>query len=663
MALDAVSMARRPPAPSKRSRANDTPVLDHVPGGGPDGGNVWSLAVSSGTPSHAYAATRGGGVYVSSDRGRTWTPADRGLPATVPLSCDLAADPVDGATLYAACGDGLFKTIDGGGLWRQLDIDFPDAPVVAPSDPQVLYQPPAGERLLRSADGGRRWRYSASTRLMGSCYGAFAVDATDARTLYCGSEHGVLASRNGGSRWRALSGSPADVQAMATAVGPGRTGALIVGTREHGLFRFNGVAWTPLGALEGTVTALHVVDDGLVIYAERDEQLVRSGNGGASWEVLPSAWPRFSLSSFAVDRRASDVVFAGGSAGLFVSEDGGRTWARRMAGISRATPSLAWHAADPPGLFAAINGHLFASHDHGATWSSASLGQTTGGTTVNAVESDGAGGVLAGSGDGGLRLPRGETAWIPDVPLVRSGMNHGGNDAVTSVRVRPAAEGFLLSEDGGGTWRTMRAPWSTAMRGAPNALAPTAVLRAGRDRHTLVAAVGGLWAMAAHERNSLWRSTDDGASWTRVHDLNVGIVAHCCGLAVDPAAPNTLFAVVSGMAIGGGGAQVLRSTDAGQTWAELPNGWFSGMFALAPGAPTALFGQRYEGGLERSTDAGDHWTPSGRGLPADVDVTQIVGDPTRPHLLFAATHGRGIYRSVDGGTSWQPAGRAITPRP
>ena len=281
---------------------------------------------------------------------------------------------------------------------------------------------------------------------------------------------------------------------------------------------------------------------------------------------------------------------------------------------------------------------------------------------MNAVESDGAGGVLAGSGDGGLRLPRGETAWIPDVPLVRSGMNHGGNDAVTAVRVRASADGFLLSEDGGGTWRTIHAPWATPVRGAPNALAPTAVLRAGRDRRILVAAVGGLWAMAAHERNSLWRSTDDGASWTRVHDLNVNIVAHCCGLAVDSVAPDTLFAVVSGMAVGGGGARVLRSTDAGRTWADLPNGWFSGMFAVAPGTPTALFGQRYEGGLVRSTDAGDHWSPSGRGLPDGIDATQVVGDPARPHVLFAATSGRGIYRSVDSGVSWHPAGRAVADR-
>lgn len=658
IALDAVSMARRPPAPSRRSRANDTPALDHVAGGGPDGGSVWSLAVSAGGSSHAFAAMWGGGVYVSHDRGRTWTPADRGLPAMAP--CDLAADPVDGATIYAACGDGLFKTTDGGARWRQLDIDFPDAPLIAPSNPQVLYQPPAGNGLLRSRDGGRRWRFSASARQMGRCGSDILIDSSNAMVLYCNSDRGVLVSRTGGTRWRELPGSPPDVSAMA--IGPGRTTSLVVATRERGLFRFDGAAWEPLGTPDGpAITTLQVVDaDGLVLYAQQDDRLARSTNGGTDWEALPAAWPRFLLSTFAVARDAPDVVLAGGSAGIFVSEDGGRHWARRMAGIARATPWLAWHEADPPALVAQVGTSLLASSDDGATWSPFAPDERTTDVDAGSLASDGAGGVMVNTRAGALRLARGETTWTPDTPAVRVGVNHGGNDAVTSIRVRPAADGFLLSDDGGGTWRTVRGPWSTARHGTPHALAPTAVVRTGSGGRTLVASVGGLLATGSPAQNTLWRSTDDGATWTRTHDLKVGIVAHCCGLAVDPATSDTLFAVVSGMVVGGGGAQVLRSLDAGRTWAELPDGWFSGMFGVVPTTPTSLFGQTYERGLVRSTDAGDHWTPSGVGLPPGVDVIRIVAALRRPHVLFAATDSRGIYRSVDAGASWHPTGRAIS---
>lgn len=108
----ATSSFRLPPSPSQRSRAADTPVIDHLPGGGPDGGHILSLAIVATRPSTVFAALRGGGVYASTDLGVTWTPADRGLPPSA--WCNLVADPVNTSTLYAACYDGLYKTTDRG---------------------------------------------------------------------------------------------------------------------------------------------------------------------------------------------------------------------------------------------------------------------------------------------------------------------------------------------------------------------------------------------------------------------------------------------------------------------------------------------------------------------------------------------------------------------
>lgn len=639
-------------------------MLDHVAGGGPDGGRVSSLAVTSGSPSRAFAAMWDGGVYVSRDRGRTWVPADRGLPATT--ACDLVADPVAEATLYAACGDGFFKTIDGGALWRQLDLDNPDAPVIAPSNPQVLYQPTSGGGLLRSRDGGHHWRYVGSARRVSDCHSGFAIDPVDASVLYCGSAKGVLVSRNGGSRWRPLPGGPGPVEIQELAAPPGRSRRLFVLTNDRRLFRYDSTAgWTALSVSEGSDLAdLRVVDgEGRVLYAKQFDRIVRSLDGGVTWQALDSPGGRGAMSRFSVDASTPDVIYSGDFDGLLVTEDGGTTWSRRMSGISRAAPSLAWHEADPPTLFAAVGTEVLGSRDDGASWSPVSIDPTSFAASATWLSSDGAGGVLAQTLSSAFRLPRGTTTWTSDRPSTATGVNHSVGNAMPSMRVRTSADGFLLSEDGGATWRLLRGPSSATVAGTSQRLAPTDVVRTGTDGHTLVAAIGGLMAMVAHERNSLWRSTDDGATWTRAHDLNVGIVAHCCGLSVDPSSPDTVFAVVSGMAVGGGGAEVWRSIDAGRTWATLRGAWFSGLFVVVPTSPTTLLGQPFDRGLVRSTDAGDHWTPSDAGLPLGIDVTQVVSDPRRPHVLFAATASRGIYRSTDAGMSWRPAGRVVRDSP
>jgi hypothetical protein len=142
LSLEGYSRSRLPPLPSTRSRVNDTPVRDHLAGGGPYGGRVTSLAVARTQPATAYVSLMGGGVYRSTDRGGTWLPADRGLPANV--GCELVADPTDAGTLYAARDDGLFKTVDGGGAWRQLDVDNPNAPVITRAS---RGRPPAGSRV------------------------------------------------------------------------------------------------------------------------------------------------------------------------------------------------------------------------------------------------------------------------------------------------------------------------------------------------------------------------------------------------------------------------------------------------------------------------------------------------------------------------------------
>jgi hypothetical protein len=62
-------------------------------------------------------------------------------------------------------------------------------------------------------------------------------------------------------------------------------------------------------------------------------------------------------------------------------------------------------------------------------------------------------------------------------------------------------------------------------------------------------------------------------------------------------------------------------------------------------------------GLFRSTDTGTSWTDISdgkHGLPANVSVSDLVGDPLNPNVFYAGVTGvtGGVFKSTDGGLNW-----------
>jgi photosystem II stability/assembly factor-like uncharacterized protein len=126
-------------------------------------------------------------------------------------------------------------------------------------------------------------------------------------------------------------------------------------------------------------------------------------------------------------------------------------------------------------------------------------------------------------------------------------------------------------------------------------------------------------------------------------------------LAVDPAAPRTLFA---GATMGG----LFRSGDRGGHWAAVAGGPTRGdqpVLAIDPGDPRTIFAGHF-----RSSDGGVSWVPQTAGpFAAGGQLVSVVFAPSQPSVVYALSalppgNPEGVpdsfFRSDDGGATWEP---------
>ncbi len=112
----------------------------------------------------------------------------------------------------------------------------------------------------------------------------------------------------------------------------------------------------------------------------------------------------------------------------------------------------------------------------------------------------------------------------------------------------------------------------------------------------------------------------------------------------------------SGIVLAGtNGADILRSTDGGQTWKfsrqGIVNGYITGV-KFSRSDPSVVYLATYYG-VCKSTDAGATWTtfasaPLNEYILASIDVSV-----TDPNIVYAASPYAGPYKTTDGGSSWR----------
>jgi photosystem II stability/assembly factor-like uncharacterized protein len=545
----------------------------------------------------------------------------------------LAADPARPQTVYAVVGNvGLHKSVDGGASWATIN---------------------------QGLDPGQVW--------------SVAIGPDGA--LYVGSD-GLWRSRDGGATWQSLGPAGSGQTAVQFAFDASPGGAIYIATGEAWKSQDGGVTWTrmPIGpsgqrGFDVHTIAAHPRRPG-VLLAGTSSGLFRSGDGGASWQLVEGAC---SGQALLFDPLRPQRVYAGCLAGgdtalggVVESLDGGLTWQPAAFGLGTLSVlALAAPPAAPRTVYAGTTGGgVFRTTDAGAHWRRAAKGIDTAQVGALGVAPSSPAVLYAGTGTTDLPLYQWNGLGIfrsADAGDTWEPANHGIDGIATWEVVGDSTfPGLLLvvapglgvfrTRDAGGSWRQ-----------AGIGLVGGEVADLGLQQ--LAAVPGKLYALSAG--NTLYASTDRGRSWTALPPLPASDVV----LAADPRDPAHVLLGASG--------KTFTSRDGGATWqaaATAPD-MFVRSFAFPPAAPQLVYGGGAlpepslgfpDGQLFKSSDGGASWAAFGRRF----QVFDVAVDPTDPNTIYAAVDDPhadiGLEVSRDAGMTWTqtgPVGRFSTLAP
>ncbi|MCW2812448.1 MAG: hypothetical protein JWP61_2906 [Friedmanniella sp.] len=216
-------------------------------GAGFGGQAIHTIVPDETDPGRLTVAMSTGGVYQTSDRGASWSPANHGIKAVFfpdpwpefgQCVHKVAAHPSRPDRLFAQNHHGVYRSDDRGGTWvsiaEGLPADFGFPIVVDPHDPDRVYVfplvadgeriPPHGQaRVWRSLDAGSSWQESSAGLPDGFWSAvmrdAMTTDRGDPAGVYLGARDGsVFASLDGGDTWAQVAAHLPDVLCLRAAV-------------------------------------------------------------------------------------------------------------------------------------------------------------------------------------------------------------------------------------------------------------------------------------------------------------------------------------------------------------------------------------------------------------------------------------------------------------
>jgi photosystem II stability/assembly factor-like uncharacterized protein len=369
------------------------------------------------------------------------------------------------------------------------------------------------------------------------------------------------------------------------------------------------------GAASAMIHALAIDPmNGNVVYTGSFGGLAKTTDGGLTWRYLSDAWASQSVSSITVNSRASNDIYVGTgrencgsySVGLYRSFDAGASWSGPLGGDHFAETYVRTMAIDSNASGSEWATTLYVAN--GASDTSGLWRSTDSGTTWR-------------------RLRQG-----PPTSLYNGIYDVAIDDStVPSILYVTEDDGTFKSTDSGNSWTLLHA----VIGNSPNHL-------------TMVNSVLYLLGPGDPEHN-LYKSMDRGATWIQIPTHCFAGADSCANandigfsvFAVDPTNPQIILA---------GNMALYRTENEGVSWKEVGHWWGPDIhtdqkvIAFSPTAPGLVYDGN-DGGVVRSTDAGQHWTNLNQNLPGALLYSVAL---SRDGSMIAGTQDNGVVFSSAG---------------
>ncbi len=640
------------------------------------GGRVLAVVGVPGEREHFYFGGVNGGVWETTDAGRTWRPIFDSQP--IGSIGALAVAPSSPKVLYVgsgeadmrsdiAQGNGAYKSTDGGRTWAHIglrDTQQIGRILVDPGNPDRVflaalghpYGPNPQRGVFRSTDGGRSW-----DKVLFKDADTGAIDLAfrpgDPRVIFAalwqtrrppwsvyppsnGPGSGLYKSTDGGTTWTALTGHgfPAKSGRIGLAVAPSRPDRVyaMVDATDGGLYRSDdgGASWTRMsgdrriwgrGWYFGGVAVEPRDPD--TVYA-LNTAMYRSRDGGRTFVPTKGAPGGDDYHEIWIDPEHPERRILGVDQGAVLSLNGGETWS-------------SWYNQPTGQMYHVVTDERFPYWVYGAQQDSGATGVPSRTTTIDGINMTNFREVTAG-GESDMIAPdptdpeviyggRVEKLDLRTQQTQTVDPSFAYRDVDRATWTLPLAfsrrdprvlyfarERLFRTEDGGRRWTAISPDLSREDPGVPATLDEATAAdkpRAGR-RHGVIYSIAPS-RLADHD---LWVGTDDGRVW-RTRDE---------------------------------GAHWLDVTPAGLApWSKV--GIIDSSHFDPDTAYIAVDRHRlddFRPYVYRTHDGGQTWTGAATGIPDGAFVNAVREDPVRRGLLYAGTE-KGVYVSFDDGDHWQ----------
>ena len=650
------------------------------------GGRAVASCGVVGDPKTYYMGTTGGGLWKTDDMGISWRNVSDGFFKTGSVGAVAVAES-DPNVVYVGMGehavrgvmthhgDGVYKSTDAGKTWKRVGLELTQhisRIVVDPKDPNIvlvaaqgaLYSHSEQRGVFKSIDGGAIWK---KVLFVDDKTGAaeLSMDMTNPRILYAAMwEHGRLP-------WKVISGGPGSGLYKST------NGGDTWEKMKEGLPE-------EMGKMAIAVSRSNPEKVYALIESDSDKEaggLFVSTNGGKKWSrvtndhrLVQRAWYYIELF---IDPKNENTVYVM-SASALRSTDGGKTW-ETLSGTHGDFHDLWINPNDPTNFIISNDGGAAITFNSGRSWSTQSnmptaqfyrinvdnqfpyriYGGQQDNTSVSIVSRElGDGGITASSW---TYSAGGESAFLafdPDDPKYVMGDSYQGTIEILDVKAHASTQVMAapiqyLGMDAKDI--KYRFNWNSPIiwsKWEPN------TFYHGSQYLLKTSDMGRSWKEISPDltRNEKEKQGKGGGPYTNeaVGAENYGTLAY---IMESPLEKGVIWT-------GSDDGFVYVTRDGGANWKNVtPQGLQECLVNAIEVSPfdkgTAYIATtRYKfndhtPGLYKTTDYGNTWTKITNGLPSNAFTRVVREDNVRKDLLFAGTE-LGLFISWNGGADWAP---------